>query len=405
MYDVIIIGAGPVGSYLAEKLACHGHKVLVLEKKADMGDDVCCTGIVGKECLDLLAIGNDLILRKANSARFVAPSGRSLRLWQNDEVAYVLDRPALNRKLANRAQAAGAEYVFQAQVTDIQSDPNHVRVRATQQGKTKSLKAQMAVIATGFGSPLPERLSLGKIGDSIIGAQAEVQVKGIDEAEVYLDHKLAPCGFAWLVPTKDDKGLAGLMTRQHPGRHMKQLLSILKAQGKIISDEVSAEYGIIPLRPPPRTYANRILVVGEAAGQVKPTTGGGIYYGLLCADIAADTLHQAFTANDFSASRLASYQKQWNAELGKELRIGYLAHRLFRNLNNKQLELALNLIGRYGIPQLITESRDFSFDWHGRLILKILRHLAIAIPTHGIKALFRVNHHYNKAGSSSITSK
>lgn len=396
MHDTIIIGAGPVGSYLAEKLALHGHRVLVLEKKSGAGEDVCCTGIIGKECLDLLSIDKNLILNKANSARFIAASGKSLRLWRNEDVAYILDRPALNRALAKRARAAGANYLFQTQVTDIQPDSNRVCVHATQQGEPRSFDTQIAMVATGFGSPLPAMLGLGKISDSIIGAQAEVQIKGIDEVEVYLDHKLAPDGFAWLVPTRDGKGLAGMMTRQQPKKHLKQLLTRLKAQGKITSEEVTCGYGVIPLLPLPRTYANRILAVGEAAGQVKPTTGGGIYYGLLCADIAADILQQALATNDFSASVLGSYQKQWQAKLKRELSIGYLAHRIFRDLGNKQLEMILNFVSNCGVPSLITESKDFSFDWHGRLILKVLRHLTLGLPAQSIASFSKQPKKHNQ---------
>jgi len=396
LHDTIIVGAGPVGSYLAEKLARHGHRLLVLEKKPDIGEEVCCTGIVGKECLDLLSIDKNLILNKANSAIFITASGKSLRLWRNEDVAYILDRPALNRALAQRARTAGATYCLQTQVTNIQHDSNRVCVHASQQGKPESFEAQTAVVATGFGSPLPAMLGLGKINDSIIGAQAKVQVKGIDEVELYLDHKLAPDGFAWLVPTKDGKGLAGMMTRQQPKKHLRQLLTSLKAQGKITSEDAPCGYGVIPLLPLPRTYANRILAVGEVAGQVKPTTGGGIYYGLLCADIAADTLSRALATNDFSASLLASYQKQWQAKLKRELSIGYLAHRMFRDLGNKQLEMLLNFANSFGMPKLITESRDFSFDWHGRLILNILRQLILGFPAQGIASFSKQPKKHNQ---------
>ncbi|MBM3150536.1 MAG: hypothetical protein FJZ88_11000, partial [Chloroflexi bacterium] len=211
-----------------------------------------------------------------------------------------------------------------------------------------------------------------------------VQVKGIDEVEMYIDHELAPGGFAWLVPTKNGKGLAGMMTQQQPKKHLKQLLTSLKAQGKIISADVTCGYGVIPLVPLPRTYANRILAVGEVAGQVKPTTGGGIYYGLLCADVVADVLKRALATSDFSASRLSYYQKQWQAKLKREQSIGYLAHRIFRDLGNKQLEMLLNFANSLGIPKIIAESKDFSFDWHGRLILNILRQLILGFPAQGI---------------------
>ena len=388
MYNSIIIGAGPVGSYLAGRLAQLGYKVLVLDRRKAAGQDVCCTGIVGKECLELLAIDDNLVTRQANSAKFLASSGKSLRLWRNDEVAYVLDRPALEQELAMRAQASGADYLFEARVTDVRIEAGCLRVEADCCGQSKLYEAETAVIATGFGSPLPGKLGFGKIDEFVVGAQAEVDItNGIDEVEVYADQSLSPGGFAWLVPARDGKGLAGLMTRRQPQQQLKKLLSNLKDQAKIASTETVPGYGLIPLRPLPRTYADRILVVGEAAGQVKPTTGGGIYYGILCADIAVDTLQQAFLAKDFSKSILGSYQKQWQTRLGKELKTGYLAHRLYERLSNRQIERLHTFVSNSGIPKLITGSEDFSFDWHAHLIMKVAKSLAVSAPVHVIKSL------------------
>ena len=380
MYHTIVIGAGPIGSYLAEKLAKLGCKVLVLDKKTSAGQNICCTGIVGKECLDLLAIDDNLIFRQASSARFFAPSGKPLRLWRNEIVAYILDRSALEVTLVERAQAAGADYFFNAQVTDIQTETNCLRIEADYDGQKKTFKSETAVIATGFGSPLSRKLGLGKIADFIIGAQAVVEINQVDEVQVYFDQKLAPSGFAWLVPNRDNKGLAGLMTCNQPETCMKTFLAKLKEQNKIASTEAITSYDAIPLKALPRTYAQRILVVGEAAGQVKPITGGGIYYGLLCADIAVHTLHQAVMSGNFSESKLASYQKQWRAKLSKELRTGYWAHRLYRKLGNKQIERLYHLASTTDIPRLIAEMKGFSFDWHSNLILEILKHLAFRYP-------------------------
>ena len=390
MYSTIVIGAGPVGSYLAEKLAILGYEVLVVDKKAAAGKDICCTGIIGKECLDSLAIDSSLVIRQANSARFTVSSGKSLRLWRDDEVAYVVDRQALDMALATRAQAAGASYLFETQVTDVKAGLDSVRIEADCCGNMRSFEAKTVAIVTGFGSSLPGKLVRGRITDFVVGVQAEVSVADdIDEVEVFLDRDIAPGGFAWLVPTKDSKGMAGLMARQQPERHLDKLLSNLKTQGKIISTEVNPGYGAIPLKPLPRTYADRILVVGEAAGQVKPTTGGGIYYGLLCADIAADILRQAFLANDFSISRMASYQKRWEDRLHKELRTGYWAHRLYERLDNRHIESLHGFVSNNGIPQLITETEGFSFDWHSELILRMLKHLAFSVPFRAVKAFSR----------------
>jgi digeranylgeranylglycerophospholipid reductase len=389
LYNIIIIGAGPVGSYLAGKLAQLGYKVLVVDKKTAAGQDVCCTGIVSKECLDLIPIGKDLIIRQVSSARFLAPSGKPIRLWRSRETAYVIDRPTLNVALADHAQKFGACYLFGTQVADIQAGTESLRVSANCGEQNKLFEAETAVIAAGFGSPLPGKLGLGEISDFTIGSQAEVNMSGPSEVEIYFDQRLAPGGFAWLVPTRDNIGLAGLLTHQQPERHLNKLLSSLKTQGKITSTKVTTSYGAIPLRPLPKTYADRILVVGEAAGQVKPTTGGGIYYGLICADIAADTLHKAFQAHDFSESRLASYQKEWRARLDKELQVGYWAYRLYKKLDNRHIERLHNFISNNGIPQFIAKSDDFSFDWHKKLIFKTLKHLAAAIPAQTIKPLIK----------------
>jgi digeranylgeranylglycerophospholipid reductase len=399
LYDTIIIGAGAVGSYLAGKLAQLGYKVLVLDKKAAAGEDVCCTGIVSKECLDLLSIDRKLVMRQAGSARFLSPSGKPLRLRRSDKVAYIIDRPALDQALAERAQASGVRYHFGTQAVDIQAATDFLYMAADCKEQKNFFKAQTVVIAAGFGSLLPKKLGLGEISDFVIGAQAEVNMYDSGEVKIYFDQRLAPGGFAWLVPTRDNRGLAGLLTHQQPELYLNKLLSSLKDQGKINSAEVIPRYGAIPLRPAPKTYTDRIVVVGKAAGQVKPTTGGGIYYGLLCADIAADTLHQAFQAHDFSESRLASYEKRWRARLGKELQIGYWTRRLYKKLNNRQIESLHNFVSNNSIPQFIAELDDLSFDWHSELIFKILKHLAVSIPAQAIRPIMKHNTTTNSLNS------
>jgi geranylgeranyl reductase family protein len=387
LYNTIIIGAGPVGSYLAAKLAQLGYKVLVLDKKSAAGQDICCTGIISKDCFNLLPTEINLAKRPVCSARFVAPSGKSLKLSRNDEVAYIIDRVALEQVLVDYAQASGVRYLFGSNVIAIQRATGCLHVTANCGGHKTLFEAETAVITTGFGSPLPAKLGLGEISNFVIGAQAEVSITDIDEIEIYFDRRLAPGGFSWLVPTGDNRGLVGQLTHRQPKRYFRKLLSALKTQGKIATTEVVPAYRAIPLQSLPRTYSDRLLVVGEAAGQVKPTTGGGIYYGFICADIAADTLHEALQLHEFSESRLASYEKKWRARLGRELKIGYWAHRIYRLLNNRQIESLYSFISHNGMPRFIAELEDLPFDWHSQLMLKTLKHLAIAIPAMAIKPL------------------
>jgi digeranylgeranylglycerophospholipid reductase len=220
---------------------------------------------------------------------------------------------------------------------------------------------------------LPQRLGLGKISDFVLGAQAEVEVEDLKEVEVYFGQEIAPGFFGWLVPTSDGKALAGLLSRRSPGSYLKNLIASLLAQGKIASNETRIVYGGIPLSPLPKTYRERVVVVGDAAGQVKPTTGGGVYYGLLCADIAADVIHDALKEDNFSAKRLARYEKGWKAKLSRELEIGYWARKTYEKLGDRQIENIFDIIQANNVHESILQSPDFSFDWHGNSILRALK--------------------------------
>jgi len=380
LHDIIIVGAGPAGSRIAQRLSHLGYSVIVVEKNVRPGDDICCTGILSQECLRAFALDDGLVLRLASSAKFLSPSGKYLRLRREAPVASIVDRSRLDVNLARQAEISGAHYLFGTRVSDILPKPDAVEVRIDGQRRETVVKAKVAIIATGFGSTLPRKLGLGEIKQFILGAQAEVDINGVDEVEIYTDQSLAPGGFAWLVPTTEGKGLAGLLIRNQADFYLKNLLNVLSSQGKIASGEVACRYGIIPLRPLSKTYADRVLVVGEAAGQVKPTTGGGIYYGLLCADIAAEVLHQAFPAGDFSTAVLSAYQRKWQARLNRELTIGYWARNLWARLSNNHIDHLLHMASKNGLPELIATGNSFSFDWHSQLLLQTACSL-IPFPT------------------------
>lgn len=371
MYNTIIIGAGPVGSYLATKLARLDYEVLVIEKKSVAGTNVCCTGIISKECYNLLGIP-EIAIRQSNSAKFFAPSGKYLRLCRDDNVAVITDRPFLEQALVNKAKALGAEYIFTTQVESIENKNDYLLVKANSCNSDKVFEAETVVIATGYGSELPWKLGLGRISKFSIGAQAEVDLNAIDEVEIYFDQAMAPGGFSWLVPTRDNKGLAGMITSYQPELHLNQLLLQLKSQAKIVSTEVARNYAVIPIQSLPKTYTHRLLVVGEAAGQVKPTTGGGIYYGILCADIATNVLHQALSSGDMSASKLSAYQKQWKRRLVRELTVGYWTQRLWSKLTNTHIEYLISIAQKKRLPEIIYTMNSFSFDWHSRLFLQLM---------------------------------
>jgi flavin-dependent dehydrogenase len=167
-------------------------------------------------------------------------------------------------------------------------------------------------------------------------------------------------------------------------------MSSLLAQGKIASAEVKPCYRGISLKPLPRTYGNRLVAVGDAAGQVKPITGGGIYYGLLCADIAADNLHRALESDDLSAKNLANYERGWRRKLGQELKIGYYARKFYERLGDRQIDWMFDIIKSNGIDEALLKADDLSFDWHHQAVLRLLGHRVVSKAIKAMKIPFHL---------------
>jgi flavin-dependent dehydrogenase len=145
----------------------------------------------------------------------------------------------------------------------------------------------------------------------------------------------------------------------------------------------------IPLRPVPKSYAHRVIAAGDAAGQVKPATGGGIFYSLLTSQLAAETLHEALREDDLSEGRLSAYEHSWKRLLGHELRIGYGARRLFERLGDSQMDYILGVLADSEAQATVRSAPRNSFDWHSAVIRAVvgtpvieqaMRALGVGVP-------------------------
>src|SRR4030042_5540472 len=130
-YDVIIVGAGPAGSHAAYRLASSGYSVAVFEEQSVSGFNICCTGIISTECFQSLHLDTDMILTKVNSAKFFSPSGRCLRLQTEKVQAFIVNRLLLDKALASKAQAQGAQYLFSSPVIDIVPEKDSIQVKTS----------------------------------------------------------------------------------------------------------------------------------------------------------------------------------------------------------------------------------------------------------------------------------
>jgi digeranylgeranylglycerophospholipid reductase len=385
-YDVIVVGAGPAGSYIAYELASSGHDVAVFEEKSAPGLNTCCTGIISTECFQSLGLGTDVILNEVNSVKFFFPSGKCLRFQTENVQAYVVNRLLLDKALTSKAQSQGAQYFFSSPVIDIVPGKDRIQAETLCAGARRIFNSRVLVLANGFKPKLPQKLGLGKIKNFLVGAQAEIEVKNVDEFEVYFGQEIAPGAFAWLVPTSENKAYVGLLATSRAKLYLQNFLNNLFGQGRVASREVEIEQKAIPIKPLARSYGDRLLVIGDAAGQVKPTTGGGIYFGHLGAKIAAEVLDEALSNDNLTAAQLSRYQKQWKTRIGKELSRGYWARWAYAKLSDRQIEGILNILNSNGMADALLNSGSFAFDWHSRLILAALRQSS-AYPVLKIKHL------------------
>lgn len=357
-------------------LAKLGHKVAVVDWRENIGDKL-CTGIIGRECANRFPPDPSHIYHKTSAATIVSPNGRQYIIEKDEPQAYILDRVAYVNSIAEQAKNAGAEYLIGPRITSIQKHDDKISIATRSNDREPlELEAKILILASGFGSPLVRMAGLndGKSEDYMIGCQAIVEAPNLEQTEVFVGSQVAPDSFAWIVPLADSKAFVGMAPRKKHTTEMDTLISNLQKSGKITEIVRETQTWGIPIKPLPKTFADRVLVVGDAAGLVKPTTGGGIYYAFLSGEMAAESAHDAIENGDFSARQLRSYERQWKEVFGKELRIGYYARMLFESLNDQQIETLLEEFLSDEVIKEVINARDFSFDWHGRVIMTLMRH-------------------------------
>ena len=368
-YDAVVVGGGPSGLQTARVLAERGLRVGLFEEKSEIGADVICTGIVGRETFHEFEISDESRIRDLRAMTIVGPSGRSLVYEHPSAFAEIVDRRRFDKTIAAAARAAGADIVTNARVVSAAVTAKGVRVRFGADRDRDACTASVLVLATGVRHRLQGELGLGAPTSFLSGVQCEVDVGGDVPPSVYVGTEIAPGAFGWAVPATAGRTKIGLITEREPRRYFRNFLNVLKFNAAASHAEVKVKpiaQGLVS-----RTSAARVLVVGEAAGQVKTTTGGGIYYGLLGARVASDIVLKAFRTGTFDAAFFSEYDRLWRAVLKREILVGHYVRKLFGALNDGQIERLMDVARQDGVIPLIRAKGHF--DWQSGLIVDLLR--------------------------------
>lgn len=378
--DVLIIGAGPAGCFTGKILAEHGLKVTIVEEHAEVGKPACCTGIVGLSGLRELGIKpGKWVLGRLRGAKIYPPSNNSIKLTRGKVEALVVDREKFDRSLADAAVKAGADLLLGRRCVDL--DFNDTPLIETQDGV--KLKARVVIGADGPHSIVARKLGLLVSSKYVKCAQVETEADvDRDVAEIYLNKSFSPGFFGWMVKA-GKVARVGLGTAAgNPVRLLRSFLSehpvVSGKVGKVVHNRCT---GVIPECMSRRIHKGTVLLVGDAAGQVKPLTGGGIYIGLCCAKLAAETVIRAFESGRMRD--LENYPRAVMKKFGSEFRVGMRVKKLFDQMSNEDLNFLSTFLIQDEVREIVL--KNFDFDHHEKVISALVARAPEVLKSIGIR--------------------
>lgn len=311
-YDVIVVGAGPAGSTAARLCAKAGLNTLMVEEHAGIGFPMQCAGLLSALAFAECRVSDRAVINRVRGAKLVSGTGSNLEFRAPDTKALVVDRTAVDVEMAQNAGDAGAEIRPKTAAYDIRDG----KLLTRGMHGHEEIAYRMLIAADGPKSMIARLHGMERPPTILAGIQADISCN-IDPEIVELHPGAAPDFFGYAIPLNERRARIGLCT----GTDARERFSkFVKPFG---SSCVNLVTGTLPLGIMPKTYGKKTLYVGDTAGFAKPTSGGGVYTGIRSAIHAAAVAAECCEKNMFDDTALADYETRWQADIGRELAIGY----------------------------------------------------------------------------------
>ncbi len=346
MYDVVVIGAGPVGCKTAELIAKKGFEVLVLEEHIEVGVPVQCSGLVSHRIFKLSGASKNVIVNRMKKARFYCKEN-CVELKSKKPV-YVIDREKFDKEMAKKSENAGAKIKASTRFENYKKIKNYVDVK-TNKG---NFQTKILIGCDGPNSTVARAAKI-KLPDNVLTGIQITAKSDFDpnKVELWFGSKVCPDFFGWVIPENENFARVGLASSKKVAERFDNFIK-MRLKGKIKFKNKLAgpiRYGLIE-----NSVSDNVILVGDAACHVKPFSGGGVIYGLIGTEFAAEACVKSLEEENYSYQFFKeNYDDVWKNKLAWPIRKGLFMKNLIHSFSDWQLSLLFSTINATKIKKLL----------------------------------------------------
>jgi len=367
-YDVVVVGAGPAGSVTARFAAEQGAKVLIIERRKEIGVPVLCGEGVSRRIDNWgMLEGKRWIASNMEGARIYSPDGTMVKLSADlagNETGYVIYRDIFDQELARQAAKAGAKIMMNTNAIGLLKDNNKITgVKAKQFDDELDIEADIVVAADGVESKVGQWAGINtRLDPKDLETCCQYTLTNIDCKDAYCDFylgkKIAPGGYVWVFPKGKDVanvGIGVLANLSEAGMPKKLLDNFIANDPRLKNgNPIRFLAGAVPVAKPVETVRDNLLLVGDAARQVDPITGGGLTHCLEGGKIAGETIGMAVEKQQFDQETLSVYETGWKEAFGKKLKRNYMVKEIVLGFEDKTLNMLADSLKDFKFEEIST---------------------------------------------------